>query len=177
MTAALVGVSATAAAQERPFTLERVTIGGGIRYGTENLNFGLGARGGYTLYQSIYIGGMFDYWFGESKEVGAFGVTSEAHVHAWNLLGVGGYDFGITPTIVIRPYGGFGILHAFGSVCTNAPFVNGNTCLDQSDDNAAGVLGGEALFQFNGFHIGGDMHLLIADDTAFVLAGNFGTDF
>jgi hypothetical protein len=86
---------------------EGVSVGVQLGYGFDDAyKFGLGARGGYTLPQKIYIGGTFVYHFGESESAGGF--TSSEH-----LLYVGpegGYDFVIpsVPQLLIRPYLGLG---------------------------------------------------------------------
>jgi hypothetical protein len=168
----------SASARAAPaFTLERATLGGGVRFGTEDLNFGLGVRGGYTLNQGIYIGGLFDYWFGESDESNALGVAgASSSFSAWDLMAVVGYDAGVTRSIVIRPYGGFGIIHGDFEYCASVVFV-GETCQDDSDSDGAGVIGGEALFDLGGFHIGPELRILIYDDAAFIFGGNIGGTF
>jgi hypothetical protein len=156
------------------FTLERATIGGGLRFGSEDLNFGLGARGGYTLGMGVYIGGLFDYWFGESEDVG-FGL-GEVSYSAWDFMGVVGYDVGVTNSIVIRPFGGFGIVHEEWEGCSNAIFVG--VCGDRDDSDGAAVLGGEALFELSeNLHVGPELRILIYGETAIALGGNFGGTF
>jgi len=78
-----------------------------IGYGFDSAyKLGLGARGGYTLAQKIYIGGTFVYHFGESKSVE--GVSASEHL--FYLGPEGGYDFVIpsVPQLLIRPYLGLG---------------------------------------------------------------------
>jgi hypothetical protein len=167
-------VTASPARAEPAFTLDLATVSAGMRYGSENLNFGVGARGGYTLSQSIYIGGVFDYWFGESEEQTVPGAgTISAKVSAWDLMGEVGYDLGVSPTVVIRPFGGVGVFHADGEVC--APTIG---CMEASDSEAGGAFGGQFLFRLEeGFHLGAEVRILIVDETAFMFGGNVGTEF
>jgi|SoiMethySBSTD1v2_1073268.scaffolds.fasta_scaffold38119_2 outer membrane protein with beta-barrel domain len=175
---ALLGAAtyATPASAAPAFTLQRGTIGGGIRFGTEDLNFGLGVRGGYTLDMGVYLGGLFDYWFGDSDEVNTFVGTQESSYSAWDFMGVVGYDAGITPSIVIRPFGGFGIVHEEAEVCGTVIFANG--CVDSDDSDGAAVLGGEALFEIGrSLHVGGELRILIYGETALAFGGNIGGTF
>ena len=156
------------------FTLDLATVSAGMRYGSENLNFGVGVRGGYTLSQSIYIGGVFDYWFGESEEQTVPGAgTISAKASAWDAMGEVGYDFGVSPTVVIRPFGGIGIFHVDGEAC--APMIG---CVEASDSEAGGAIGGQVLVRIDeGFHVGAEVRVLIVDETAFMFGGNVGTEF
>ena len=59
--AAAILFSSRAEAQVRPaFTLERASGALGVRYGSNDMNLGLGALAGYTLPQSICLGADFD---------------------------------------------------------------------------------------------------------------------
>jgi hypothetical protein len=169
----------TAPAHAAPsFTLERTTLGGGIRWASEDLEFGLGVRGGYTLRQGIYIGGLFDYWFGDDDDNEVAGVVqSETDINAWNLMGVVGYDAGITPSITIRPYGGFGFVHVDVETCGIAFGVVGG-CSDNDETDPGMVLGGEALFEIgSNLHVGPEIRIMIFEEAAFIIGGNFGGTF
>src|SRR5690349_17255626 len=84
--AAICAGSATARA-DVPFaqaaTWSRPQASAGLRFGTNHLNLGLGARGGYTLPQGVYIGGVLDYFLGEDS------------AHMFDFGVEGGYDFKI----------------------------------------------------------------------------------
>ena len=164
---------------EPAFTLDLATVSGGVRYGSENLDLGVGVRGGYTLSQSIYIGAVFDYWFGESEEQtvpgfpgGPGGGTVSASVSGWDLMGEVGYDFGVSPTVVIRPLGGIGVFHADGETC--APVIG---CAEISESEAAGAAGGQLLVDLDGFNIGAELRILFADEVAVLVGGNVGAAF
>jgi hypothetical protein len=165
--------AAPALALEPPFTLERAQVSGGLRYGSGGLNFGVGARGGYTIDPGAYVGGLFDYWFGESEETTVpGGGTISAKSSAWNMIAEGGYDLGVTPEIVIRPFGGLGIIHGDAEVCTPAG------CIDASGSDFIGEFGGQALFWLDdGFHVGAELRVMFSEDAAVVIGGNIGADF
>jgi len=167
----------TAPAEAVPsFTLDRATIGGGLRFGSEDLNLGLGVRGGYTLSQGIYIGGLIDYWFGEDDEDEVGFARVESSYSAWDFFGVIGYDAGITNTITIRPFGGFGFVHTEWEVCGGALGIGG--CSDDDETDPGAILGGEALFEIGtSLHVGPELRIMIFEDTAVAIGGNIGGTF
>jgi outer membrane protein with beta-barrel domain len=86
---------------------EGASVGILVGYGFDGAyHLGLGARGGYTLSQKIYIGGSFTYHFGQSQDYPQ-GSVSE---HLFYLGPEGGYDLvlGAVPQLLIRPYLGLG---------------------------------------------------------------------
>jgi hypothetical protein len=166
----------TAGAQAQPkpaFTTERATFAGGVRYGSENLNLGLGFRGGYTLSMNLYLGGLFEYWFGESEDFPG----GSASASGFDLMFEGGYDFGLTPEFTLRPLGGIGLFKASGEACVTDPFGGGETCTSASNSKAAGSIGGQALYDVGGFNVGGELRLLFADETAALIGANIGAHF
>src|SRR5579859_4386795 len=102
------------------FTDDRGSGAIGLRFGSNHLNAGIGALAGYTLPMHLYLGGVFDYWFGSSETQQAFGFSTTAKTSAWNLFGEVGYDFGVMPQLVIRPIVGIGVVHASAEVCSTA---------------------------------------------------------
>jgi hypothetical protein len=64
---------------------------------------GLGLRLGVTLPASLYLGGSFDYFFGDSGTV----ANSDASVSILQVMGRVGYDLGLGP-ITLRPQLGLG---------------------------------------------------------------------
>jgi hypothetical protein len=136
----------------------------------------MGLRGGYTLPQSFYIGGAFDYFFGTSDSTSAFGFTSEVKSHLWMLGGEFGYDLGLSPVIVVRPYLGIGYAAATAKVCITAP-GEPSSCATGNGHDAFFELGGSFNY-FNGrFFFGGDARFFHADDNAFVLGAHIGVMF
>jgi hypothetical protein len=155
--AALCGGAATA--QATPFatamTWGKPQVSGGLRLGTENLNLGFGARGGYTFPQGAYVGGVFDYFLGESG------------FHFFDLGIEGGYDFAITPVMMVRPFAGLGLGWSRGCV--------GDIC--NSDSDTFIELGGLVDYFMDKLYIGGELRILSANDTAIVLGGHVGITF
>jgi hypothetical protein len=83
--------------------------------------FGLGARGGYTLAQKIYVGGAFLYHFGSSQTEADVSVSE----HLFYLGAEGGYDLVIpsVPDLLIRPYLGLGF-ESFHASSSGSPLVS-----------------------------------------------------
>src|SRR5512142_2690600 len=108
----------SARALEPPATLSTVQLSGGPRFGTNDRDFGVGLRGGYTLPASIYFGGVFDYFFGSTTTVNLPGASGEVKSKFWLLGAEVGYDLGLTPSIVIRPIAGVGYAHGSVNTCT-----------------------------------------------------------
>jgi hypothetical protein len=131
------------AAQERsgPHTANSIQLGLGFRYGVKlsdgDINpwgSGLGVDLGYTFPNAIYVGGNFEYFFGETLE--AEGVKLSANILQFGVEG--GYDVGIGQNFVIRPKLGVGMAHlkssfegcGIGALCEAGPH-------DSSDTKAA----------------------------------------
>ena len=165
---ATIAISGTAAAKPA-FTWEKGQIQGGFRFGTDNLDFGVGVRGGYTLGMGLYLGGAFDYWFGDDDAFGPF----DNNVSFWDLMFEAGYDFGITPTIMVRPFGGLGVFHAQFETCNRF----GTLCDDASDTDPAGEFGGIVEFAFGAFHLGPELRVIFANDAALIFGADFGGHF
>jgi hypothetical protein len=90
-----------------------------LGYLSENLNFGIGVRGGKTLDNHIYIGGTFIYQLGESTGGTATNGLGQSVNYSASTSGFyvgpeGGYDFDLRP-IVLRPYLGLGLFSWTGS--------------------------------------------------------------
>jgi hypothetical protein len=97
-----------------------------LGYGTDELNFGLGIRGGKMITDRISIGGLFVYHFGDSTTAGVQGpgvnVQSTASLSFFYLGPEAGYDFRIAP-VLVRPYAGLGLLSINASTSTNGTVV------------------------------------------------------
>jgi hypothetical protein len=185
---ALVCLASTAGAAEA-FTQEKgqvsVHLAGGIYMGDGDLNpygVGLGARGGYTLHPGIYVGGLFDFFLGETDDTSVFGQTAEASANAWLIQAEVGYDIGVSPTIVLRPKAGLGVTTIESEACatvTVPPFVPPQTaCSDDSDGEFSFALGLEAPIAFNGIFIAPEFRFNIVDDASgLILAVGVGAAF
>jgi hypothetical protein len=159
------------------FTAERTTASAGPRWGTDDLNIGIGGRIGYTLRQNVYIGGIFDYWFGESIEQVTPGGTVTGSASAWDIMAEAGYDFGLTPTFVLRPFGGLGLIHADAEICTESPVDPDVTCIEASGNEAIGSFGAQALAALDALTLGGELRIIFHEDAAVVFGGNIGFVF
>jgi len=89
---------------EEPVTIGHIQPSFGFRYGaklgggTNPWGPGLGLELGYTLPSAVYLGGSFDYFFGEKS------------TNLWELMGQAGYDIGVgrSPQLLLRPKVGLG---------------------------------------------------------------------
>jgi hypothetical protein len=88
---------------------------------TDCLGFGLGARGGKTLENHIYIGGSFVYHFAGCGYGNVNYANSSVSASAFYLGPEGGYDFDLK-AVVLRAYLGLGI--AFLNASYNGPAGN-----------------------------------------------------
>ena len=120
-----------------PHTANSIQLGLGFRYGVKlsdgDLNpwgTGLGLDVGDTLPNAIYLGGNFEYFFGDSTEVLGFKV--KANILQFSVEG--GYDIGLGQSFVIRPKVGVGLAH-FESSVEGCPA--GATCTGSSETKAA----------------------------------------
>lgn len=112
-----------------PATTNSIQLGLGFRYGFEmnegDFNpwgIGLGLNGGYTLPNAVYLGGNFEYFFGDSVGDDTNGVSG----NLWQLTAEGGYDVGLGPIFVLRPKLGAGIADMHEKVCSEGLCANGN---------------------------------------------------
>jgi hypothetical protein len=137
MVGLVVALAAVPAAADPPVTAGAPQVGVGFRYGFEleegDFNpwgTGLGVEVGYTLPNALYLGGNFDYFFGETRE--AAGLELSGNI--WQLMGEVGYDlgFGQGPFFVVRPKAGVGVAGLNGEAC-----VEGLGCDDNSETNFA----------------------------------------
>jgi hypothetical protein len=82
----------------------------GSAVGDQDLNPygpGLGLRAGVTLPMSLYLGGSFDYFAGETDE----GVIYDSSAASYQLMANVGYDLGFGP-LTLRPVLGLGYANA-----------------------------------------------------------------
>lgn len=166
---------AAASAMGNPFTQNRAQVAGGLRFGSDDLNVGLGIKGGYTLPMDLYVGGMFDYFFGEHDERTVGGVYSEYSYSLWLLAPEVGYDFGITPEFMARPFGGIGIAAVNGESCSRGPGFD--LCNDFSDSDVGLTLGGLANYSLGPVFFGGELRFLLFEDEALILGVHVGGAF
>jgi hypothetical protein len=121
--AGAVSLSASPALANEPATAGALQWGIGFRYGFDlndsDLNpwgTGLGVELGYTLPSAVYLGGNFDYFFGEKQETAVLDIEQ----NTWQVMAEGGYDIGVAPVFVIRPKLGAGVATFDTEVCADA---------------------------------------------------------
>jgi hypothetical protein len=147
-------------------------MNGGARFGSDNLNLGFGARGGYTLQNGIYLGGLFDYFIGQSQSATNGGTTLTASAHLWQIGFEGGFDFALTDVLMVRPFLGVGIAEASGDVCIDQ--IGGAQCMSVSSSDSFIEFGGLLNYMSGSLMFGGDLRILAASGTAVVIGGHIG---
>jgi hypothetical protein len=175
---AVVGASVMVAlpAAADPATANSIQLGVGFRYGFSledgDLNpwrTGIGLQGGYTLPNAVYLGGNFEYFFGEkSQELGV-----ERSGNVWQLMAEGGYDLGLGP-IVVRPKLGAGVAGLNGEVCGNP-----GGCASNSDTKPVLAPGAALMLLTPKFSAAVDLRyaLILADPTLKALILSVGVGF
>jgi len=158
-----------------PFTADRVSASLGLGFGSNDLNFGLGARAGFTMRPGIYLGVLGVYWLGKSVDDLNPGFRTTGSVHAWDVFGNVGYDLAPSERLVLRPFAGYGALATFGDVCTSG--LGGDRCQSARDSKGAGLVGTQLLFDNFGLTLGGELRVLFAGDVIVVGALEAGARF
>ena len=129
-----------------------------LGYGTADLKFGIGARAGYTFETPIYVGGTFLYHFGNSSVVSPAGASVvEADRRFYYPAAEVGYDVGIGP-VLVRPYGGAGVLFARTSLTSNGAVSDSAT--DKQLMIYPGVTA-QYILPRSPLFLGGDMRVLL----------------
>lgn len=137
-----------------PATVNSIQLGVGFRYGFElepgELNpwgTGLGLDGGITLPNAVYVGGNFEYFFGESLQVSDI----EYSGNLWQLTAEGGYDIGLGPILVLRPKVGVGVAGVSSETC------DASLCTDDSSTDFVLAPGGTFILMPPGFSLSLDV--------------------
>lgn len=177
LTASFVPVLHSAAARAAPpATAGAPQIGIGFRYGQDldegDLNpwgTGLGAALGYTLPQAVYLGVHFDYFLGGELEEPDLSVSA----NYWDLMAVGGYDFGLGERWVLRPALGIGIASFNSELCQN------DACSDESSSDFLLAPGAAAMYLSPSFSLSltAHYHLVFAEETANAIVYSVGFGF
>jgi len=166
-----------APAVAEPATANVLQLGVGFRYGVDatsgdTLNpwaVGLGLDGGYTLPSALFLGGSFEYFFGE--QVGDD--TNGASANLWQLSAEGGYDVGLG-AFVLRPKLGLGLANVHEKSC--APALD---CTSNDKSDLALLPGVTFIVMPPGFNITADLRyeLVFASKTGQGLLFTFGIGF
>ena len=156
-------LSASSASAVEPAQLhEGASIAGLIGFGANAYGFDIGARGGYTLSNHVYLGGTFLFNTGFAGWGAGFTTGFEA-----------GYEFAAGP-VVVRPYGGIGFALEQYSGYYYGGAYNPNLCAiyggvycaygaggSTTTTSAAFWVGGTAIYDFKGgpWFVAGDIRM------------------
>jgi hypothetical protein len=153
---------------------------GGLLVGNgfeDSYQLGIGARGGFTLPFSLYVGGTFVYHLGTTETIGG----QEFKQNMFYFGPEGGYDVTAGP-LTLRPYLGLGYANFMTSrsgECDDT--VGGCTTGSRSEGKLAFWPGATALVGLAGVFAGIDArYIAVLDeraDNAFVLSGTAGLSF
>jgi Outer membrane protein beta-barrel domain len=164
--AALALLTTTSLVSAQPRTAGALQLGLGYRYGAEQNDgdfnpwgHGLGVDGGYTMNNAVYLGGDFDYFFGEKVDTSLGSVEG----NLWQLMAEGGYDVGLGDSFVARPKLGLGVAHRGAEACGL-----GVACIDSSEADFALAPGLKLMLFTRSFSLAFDMRyaFVFGDDTA-----------
>lgn len=159
-------MAALPASAEEPATLGAPQVGAGLRFGIDfeegDINpwgLGIGIEGGYTLSNQIYVGGTFEYFFGDSQDLGG---GNSLDTNLWHLMVEGGYDLGLSPEFVLRPKLGLGIASVNAEAC-----VGGFGCASDSESKFALAPGVKGLYALDNLLLSADVRyiMVLADNT------------
>lgn len=115
-------------------------------------NFGINARGGYTLGMGLYVGGVLDYFLGDSQEetIPGFGVapaqTLEVSVNVLQFGAEVGYDVGASDGFVVRPKVGVGYASVTGEVTAGGMTTSSDASGIAITPGVQGLLDLDSLF-------------------------------
>jgi opacity protein-like surface antigen len=170
--------SLTIPATAEPATSNVLQFGAGFRYGLEleegDFNPwgpGLGLQVGYTLpAAAIYVGGNFDYFFGDTLDVG--GVELSGNI--WQLMAEAGYDVGLGEVVVLRPKIGVGFASLNAETC-----IDPGGCTDDSSTDFALAPGATFILLTEKFSLSLDVRydMIFADETLNALIFSAGVGF
>jgi hypothetical protein len=153
--------TATALAEEAPYA-NKPQIGAAVKYGiytgenegTEDFNpygLGLGVSGGYTLDMGVHVGAGFDYFFGDSIESDGLEVSA----NIFQLMGIVGYDVGLSEEFTLRPQVGIGVSWVSASLDPCPAGAPDDFC-SQTESELAIAPGVKGLYDLGGFFVSGE---------------------
>jgi opacity protein-like surface antigen len=162
-------------ALDPPVSRDQSQFLAGLRFGTNQLGIGLGARGGYTFVNQVYLGGAFEYFTGErrSRDVGTTHTSGRTGVWLGSIEV--GYDVGLLRKVVLRPWGGLGLGWTHGKSCETTPGVS--TCATTTQSDSAFALGVIGVYALGPFLFGPEIRWLVASKSSFVVGANAGFIF
>jgi hypothetical protein len=121
--------------------------------GSEHLDLGLGVRGGKTLDNHVYLGGLIVYHLGSSASASAGGTMVTSSVSGFYLGPEAGYDFALKPGFILRPYIGLGLASASAS-------SSAGTSASSSEVSIWPGVAGHYHLAGSSYDIGGDLRFV-----------------
>lgn len=98
-------LASSPAEADPPRTARAVHFGAGFRYGVsmddpflDPWGSGRGLELGYTTQDALYFGGVFDYFFGESRTL----LGTKVGANLWQVAVEGGYDLQLSEGVLVR---------------------------------------------------------------------------
>ncbi len=132
-----------------------VSFGGMLGYGFgDQYGVGLGAKGGYTFPNRVYVGGNLNYHFGTSQD---FLDNNTVSSTTWFLGPEAGYDFGVGP-VILRPVVGVGM--GFNTNTVQGTLAN----TDDTRVRPYIAPGASVHYPIGNFFVGGDGRFMIMSD-------------
>lgn len=136
-----------------PFTRNKPSaeahLGYGAYTGDGRVNpygIGLGLRGGTTFPSNFYLGGLLEYYFGESAtRSDGFFETIETSANFWLLQVEPGYDYALSDEVILRPHWNLGFLYANREECIE------DVCDKENDANLSMAPSATVLYKGNGY--------------------------
>ncbi len=144
---------------------EPIRIDALLGYTSDNVNVGIGVRGGKVVTAHLYVGGSLVYNFGTSYTIGTVAGTENISTSAFYIGPEVGWEFVLAPNFTLRPYGGLGFGSFNASVSFSNPTLGGNS--SQSESRLIFWPGVTALYDIpnSRFMIGGDARLVFVPGT------------
>lgn len=147
----------------------------GGRFGNdEYLRLGFGGRLGYVFESQVYLGGLFDYYLGTTKQASLKNATGDVRESAWTLNLELGYDFGVARGFDVRVFGGLGNTKLSTRSDYDPGPLKDNTLVDSKLTVTLGLLGN---YDLGPIFVGPEVRLLVANGTALVGGAHVGMAF
>jgi hypothetical protein len=142
---------------------------------------GVDVRAGFTLGSGLYLGANFDYFFGETRDLGAFGGSASATRNEYDIMGEIGYDFWVHHHGILRPKIGLGVGIEHAESCAGYAGI-GAVCQDGTENGFSFAPGLEYMHFFDGMFLSvegrfQEVSLKGPDPSAIVLGVGLGAVF
>ena len=138
-------------------TPKPISVAPVLGYASSSLKLGMGARGGYTFENRLYVGAAFVFHLGTSDESDGPGGKVGSSARFLYTGAEVGYELPVGP-VVIRPYGGVGL------ILSMVTLSQGDQSQSDSSTSLAFWPGCTVTYAIprSSFYVGGDTKLVIA---------------